>query len=86
MRKKLWTFLAGFCGIIAFYSIIGVIALYIVFDIIAAETSQDASLFDYWYQTLLFIIAILSTIGLATFITMICIDNRKNKEVSDESV
>ena len=51
-------FLAGFCSIFALYLTVAVVAVYLVMDRIEAETQSRAGLFDTWWQTLLFILAV----------------------------
>lgn len=56
--KVPWGVLAGISGILTFYLIIGVYGAYFVFAQVNAQTGQVATIFDSWWQILLFILAI----------------------------
>ncbi len=74
MRKKRfsWGVLSAIGGIVFFYCAIAVAALFLINQSVRATTSQEATLFDTWYQTALFILAIagliLFVVGLFFFI------------------
>lgn len=55
MKKLPWGLIAGLCGVIAFYTIIGTIAAYFILNAVAGATTEAASIFGTWYQTLLFV-------------------------------
>jgi len=60
LSKKIpWGILSGLFGILFFYVTVVVVALYIILGKVAAQTTQAASLFGTWYQTLLFVLDIL---------------------------
>lgn len=59
MKKIPWGIIAGICGIFAFYLTAIVIVCFIVFSEVAATTGQVATLFDSWWQTLLFVLDVL---------------------------
>lgn len=63
MKKLPWGIIAGICGIVVFFTIVGTIAAYIILGAIANQTSDTATIFDTWYQTLLFIADILFGLG-----------------------
>lgn len=50
--------ISALAGIFAFYDTLAIIILYVVFSAIKAQTTQTATLFDSWYQTLMFILDI----------------------------
>ena len=57
LSKKIpWGILSGLFGIFSFYLTIAVVALYLILGKVAAQTTQAASLFGTWYQTLLFVL------------------------------
>ena len=56
--------MAGACAIAAFFTVVATIALYVIFGGIAAMTNATASLFDEWYQVLLFVVDIIFGLGL----------------------
>ena len=63
MKKVPWGIIAGACAIAAFFAIVGTVALHIVFNGIAAQTNETASLFGQWYQVLLFVVDIIAGLG-----------------------
>ena len=54
IRKIPWGILAGSFAILLFFCLVGTIAAFIVLDMMAGETSMHATLFDEWYQVVLF--------------------------------
>ena len=70
MKKIHWGILIGVFAIITFYATFGIVFAYILLNAIEAETSGYATLFDNWWQTLLFVIDVISIIGLLGSITM----------------
>ena len=65
MKKIRWSILIGIFAIITFYVTCGVVFSYLLLNAIEAET-----LFDNWWQILLFVIDIFSIIGLLGSIAM----------------
>lgn len=64
MKKKIpWGFLTGVCGVITFYLVAAVVAVFIVLNRIEAETGGGASLFGTWYQILLLVLAVVFLAG-----------------------
>lgn len=63
MRKLLtgfpWGIAAGATGILAFYLTIAVYGIRFIFAQVNGQTGQVATLFDTWWQTLLFVLDIL---------------------------
>ena len=55
--------ISGSLGIVAFFSTVGFVVAYAINVGIAAQTNRTATLFDNWYQTLLFIAVVISVIG-----------------------
>ena len=47
--------ISALAGIFAFYDTLAIILLYVIFSAVKAQTTQTATLFDSWYQTLMFI-------------------------------
>lgn len=58
MKKLPYGIIAGLSGIFAFYDTLAIIVLYIVFNQIESQTTHTATIFDSWYQTLMFILDI----------------------------
>ncbi len=57
--KTPWGVLAGVFGIFTFYLTIGVYGAYFVFAQVNAQTGQVATIFDSWWQTMLFAFAVI---------------------------
>lgn len=80
MKKIRWSILIGIFAIITFYVTCGVVFSYLLLNAIEAETSGYATLFDNWWQVLLFVIDIFSIIGLLGSITMKIMFSEPNSE------
>ena len=80
MRKIHWGIFIGVFAIVAFYATFGVVFAYILLNAIEAETSGYATLFDNWWQTLLFVVDVISVVGLLASITMKIIYSGPNEE------
>lgn len=85
MKKVPWGIIAGICAIVAFFAVVGAIAAFIVLDSIAGATNGNATLFDEWYQTVLFIISIVSVLGLIASTVMWFLCKKGNREVVNET-
>lgn len=64
MKKTPWGILAGAFMIATFYLTIGIIISYFILGAIADATSINATIFDTWWQTLLFVADIICAICL----------------------
>lgn len=53
--KVPWGVIFGICLIAIFYVTAGVIAGYVITNAVAGATNRSASLFDSWWQVLLFV-------------------------------
>lgn len=86
MKKLPWGIFAGICAMIAFFAITGTVAAYIILNGVAAQTSETVTLFDNWYQTVLFVLDILSILGFAGCMAMFVLKQKslKAEEVKDE--
>lgn len=82
LSKKIpWGILSGLFGILFFYVTLVVVALYIILGKVAAQTTQAASLFGTWYQTLLFILDILfGVLFLASLVFYILKKGKEHKK------
>lgn len=65
-RKNNWGVYIAYLLIVAFFVTVGIVAGYMILDIIAQETDAHASLFGEWWQILLFVIDVI-LIGTAIF-------------------
>ncbi len=81
-----WGIAAGASGILAFYLTVAVYGIRFVFAQVNGQTGQVATLFDTWWQTLLFVLDILFlllfALTLAAFIAKKVISKRGG--VADE--
>ncbi len=59
-----WGVVAWALGILVFYLTAGVCVAYFVLSQVAAQTSQIVTLFDNWWQTLLFVCDIVCGVGM----------------------
>ena len=84
MKKIPWGIMAGACAIAAFFTVVATIALYVIFGGIAAMTNATASLFDEWYQVLLFVAAVISVLGLIGTTVMYFVTAKRKKEKGEK--
>ena len=84
MKKLPWGIFAGISAIVAFFSIIGTVASFIILDSIAAQTTRSATLFDEWYQTALFVLMIISVICLIGSVVMYVINAIERKKLKGD--
>ncbi len=63
MKKIPWGIIMGVCAMFVFFLTVGVIAVYILLNGIAAQTNEVASFFGEWYQVVMFVFDILFFLG-----------------------
>lgn len=83
MNRIPWGIVAGFCGVIVFYTITATVVIQYILSIIAGATSDGAGLFGTWYQTLLFVASIVFGLAFVGSVGMYAykkIGGRKEKE------
>lgn len=61
--KVPWGIMFGISGIIAFYTLVGVIASHIILNSIAAQTSDSVAFLANWWQALLFAVSLLTAVS-----------------------
>lgn len=87
MSKKIpWGVLAGIFGILCFYLTVAVFGLQFVFAQINGQTGQVATIFDTWWQTLLFVFDLLCTLLFACFMILFARRNAKAKKMETKRV
>lgn len=86
MKKLPWGIIAGICAIIAFFAIAGTVAAFIILNSIAGQTHTEASLFDEWYQIVLFAVDIIASLGLAGSVVMYVLRRELNSEKGGQTV
>ena len=84
MKKLPWGIFAGICGIVVFFSTVGIIAAFIILSAIAGATSDCTTLFATWYQKTLFAADIIFGVGLILSVTMFVIKKLDNKREREE--
>lgn len=65
--------ISGASGIVAFFSIIGIIVAYVISSGIAAQTNNTVTIFETWWQTLLFVIALISVVIAIAALVLYCL-------------
>ena len=78
--------LAGISGILLFYDTIGIVTLYIIFGRVSAQTAQTATIFDSWYQILMFIFDIIFLIIFGIFLFFFIKNKKDKKEQKNENL
>lgn len=81
MKKIPWGIIAGICFIVAFYLTVGIIAADLIISAIAAQTNNVTTIFDSWWQILLFVVDVIAAIGLlGAFVMWLLQKNKCNKK------
>lgn len=80
-RKTPWGTFAGFCGVAVFYLTVAVAVAFAILDRIQAETQNQATLFDTWWQIVLFVVDILFVVGTAICIVMAVRNKKKSNDM-----
>ena len=79
MKKIRWGLAAGICAIAVFYLTAGVIVAFVILNAVAAQTNTAATLFDNWWQTLIFVCDLAFIIGLCGSVAMFVLGKVKGK-------
>lgn len=82
VKKVPWGIISGLIAMVVFFSTFGFIASYLILNGIASATHSTVGLFDMWYQKTLFIVDIISVIGLAGTFTMYILGHKKPQEAT----
>ena len=61
MKKLPFGIICGSNGIVSFFSLIGIVISYVILSGIAAQTNKTITIFENWWQTLLFVVCVIST-------------------------
>lgn len=69
-QKMPWGVLAGYCFILALFVTIGIIAAYLIIGAISGLTLVETTIFDSWWQTLLFVADVFLVFGFGASLTM----------------
>ena len=70
MKKINWGVASAIIAVLFFYLTAGVVGAYLVMNQIARQTHVNATLFDSWWQTLLFVADVITFVALASSLTM----------------
>lgn len=79
MKKIPWGLAAGICAIAVFYLTASVIVAFVILNSVAAQTNTAATLFDTWWQTLVFVLDIAAVLGLVGSLAMFVLGKVRNK-------
>jgi|LAHS01.1.fsa_nt_gb hypothetical protein len=79
-----WGILSGISGIVCFYSTAFVVVLFLIFSQITAQTTQKSTLFDSWYQTLLFVVSVASFLSFVGCFIMFLLKKHQKKTMAKE--
>lgn len=85
LYKLPWGAFAGILAMIISFMTIAVVALYIVADVLAIEGAETATLFDTWYQTVLFISDVICIVGFVVCLVF-SVMKRKNAKSDTEMI
>ena len=86
MRKLPWGIIMGICAMFVFFLTVGTIAVYMLLTGVKGQTNETASLFDEWYQVLMFVFDIVFVLGFAGSLTMyIRTEKEKAKNQGEEA-
>lgn len=80
MKIKTLNFLIGLDAILMFYDTVGIIAAGIILNAVANQTHNTATIFDSWWQIVIFILDILLVMSLAILIFFRIKEGKKNKK------
>ena len=83
-----WGIVCGICAIVGFYTMVGVVAAYLILNSIAAQTSDTVAFLSEWWQTLMFIVSIATTATAAASLVLYIIrevDVKKAKKAKEEN-
>ena len=71
VSKAPWGTIAGVFAIFCFYLSIAVYGIYFVFVQVNGQTGQEATLFDTWWQTALFVADVVSAVLFIFFLFLL---------------
>ena len=80
MKKLPFGIICGSNGIIAFFSLIGTVISYVILSGIAAQTNKTITLFENWWQTLLFVVCVISTTLMIVTFVLFILKTKNNKQ------
>lgn len=86
LEKVPWGIFAGASGILCFYLTVAVFGIQFVFAQVNGQTGQAATIFDTWWQTLIFVFDIVCVIIFVSALTLFILKkvSRKNGGVQNE--
>lgn len=85
MKKIPWGILTGICAILVFYLTASVVGGFFILNSIAGQTNTSATLFDNWWQTLLFILDVIFIMGMVASMVMFFL-KKKSLQKKEEKV
>ena len=82
MKKKNYKTLAGALAIVVFYLTAAIVISYVILEAMARATNTHATLFDSWWQTLLFVADVLGAAGIVFCIVMLVLKRNVHEPVA----
>ena len=76
LNKVSWGVVAGAAGILAFYLTAGVFGIRFIFAQVNGQTGQVATIFDTWWQTLIFALDIVFLVIFAASLALFILKNK----------
>ncbi len=70
VRKIPWGIIAGAAGMIVLFATVAFVLIYVVLSGVAAQTAEAVTVFENWYQTLIFVVDIIAFVVFAGSLTM----------------
>lgn len=84
-KKSPWGIVAGGSAIVVFYATVAIIVLFLVAKGVKGQTNEKATLFDEWYQTVLFVADIIAFLVMTASAALAVYTKKKIARGSSES-
>lgn len=84
LNKVSWGVVAGASGILAFYLTAGVFGIRFIFAQVNGQTGQVATIFDTWWQTLIFALDIVFLVIFAASLALFILKKLKSRKAEGD--
>ena len=84
LNKVSWGVVAGAAGILAFYLTAGVFCIRFIFSQVNGQTGQVATIFDTWWQTLIFALDIVFLVIFAASLALFILKKLKSRKAEGD--